>query len=55
MTLTTESIDLTAWRSQMRPGDRIMIEPKTVVRMTFDGKAEPVRVSPNDLVTIPIQ
>lgn len=55
MPLTTESIDLTAWRSQMRPGDRIMIEPKTVVRMTFEGGTEPVTVTGNDLVTIPIQ
>lgn len=55
MPLTTESIDLTAWRSQMRPGDRIMIEPKTVVRMTFEGGTEPVTVTGNDLITIPIQ
>ncbi|CAN0465228.1 unnamed protein product [Phaeothamnion confervicola] len=55
MTLTTESIDLTAWRSQMRPGDRIMIEPKNVVRMTFEGTPETVTVSGNDLVSIPIQ
>jgi len=55
MPLTSESIDLTAWRSQMRPGDRIMIEPKTVVRMTFEGGTEPVTVTGNDLVTIPIQ
>lgn len=55
MNLTSESIDLSAWRSQMRPGDRIMIEPKNVVRMTFEGKPEPVTVTGNDLVTIPIQ
>jgi hypothetical protein len=55
MTLTTESIDLTQWRSLMRPGDRIMIEPKTVVRMTFEGTTEPVTVTGNDLISIPIQ
>lgn len=55
MTLTSESIDLTAWRSLMRPGDRIMIEPKSVVRMTFEGSPETVTVTGNDLVTIPIQ
>ncbi|HRJ29306.1 MAG TPA: gliding motility protein GldM [Cyclobacteriaceae bacterium] len=55
MTQTTEIIDLTAWRSLMRPGDRIVIEPKTVVRMTFKGNAEPVVVSGNDIVQIPIQ
>lgn len=55
MQLTTEAIDLTPWRSQMRPGDRIMIEPKTVVRMTFEGGTEPVTVTGNDLISIPIQ
>lgn len=55
MTLNNESIDLSAWRSQMRPGDRIMIEPKTVVRMTFENTTEPVTVTGNDLITIPIQ
>lgn len=55
MNLTSESIDLTAWNSLMKPGDRIMIEPKTLVRMTFEGTAEPVTVTSNDLVTIPIK
>lgn len=55
MTQTSESIDLTGWRSLMRPGDRIMIEPKNVVRMTFEGTPETVTVTGNDLVTIPIQ
>ncbi len=55
MPLTTEAIDLNSWRSQMRSGDRIVIEPKTVVRMTFNGQAEPVTVTGNDVVTIPIQ
>jgi gliding motility-associated protein GldM len=55
LTLTSENIDLSAWRAQMRPGDRIIIEPKTVVRMTYQGKAETVVVSGQDIVTIPIQ
>ncbi len=55
MTLTNESVDLTAWRSQMRPGDRIIIEPKGVVRMTYKGTPEQVAVSGQDIVTIPIQ
>lgn len=55
MTLTSELVDLSAWRAQMRPGDRIVIEPKNVVRMTFKGDAEKVVVSGNDIVTIPIQ
>jgi len=55
MTLTTELVDLTAWRAQMRPGDRIIIEPKGVVRMTYKGTPEQVAVSGQDIVTIPIQ
>jgi gliding motility-associated protein GldM len=55
MTLTNESVDLTAWRSQMRPGDRIIIEPKGVVRMTYKGTPETVTVTGQDIVTIPIQ
>jgi len=55
LTLTNESIDLSAWRALMRPGDRIIIEPKTVVRMTYKGTPEPVTVSGQDIVQIPIQ
>jgi hypothetical protein len=55
MTLTSELVDLAAWRSQMRPGDRIIIEPKGVVRMTFKGTPEPVTVTPQDIVQFPIQ
>lgn len=55
LTLTSENIDLSAWRALMRPGDRIIIEPKTVVRMTYKGTPEPVTVSGQDIVQIPIQ
>jgi len=55
ITLTTELVDLTPWRSQMRPGDRIIIEPKGVVRMTYKGTPEQVTVTGQDIVTIPIQ
>jgi gliding motility-associated protein GldM len=54
LTLTNESVDLGPWRAQMRPGDRIVIEPKTVVRMTFKGTPESVLVNSQDLITIPI-
>jgi gliding motility-associated protein GldM len=54
MTVNTETIDLTAWRSMMRPGDRIMIEPKSVVRMTYKGGTETVPVSGQDIVNIPV-
>lgn len=55
MTLTSELVDLSAWRSQIRPGDRIIIEPKGVVRMTFKGTPETVVVTPQDIVQFPIQ
>ena len=55
LTLTSESVDLAAWRALMRPGDRIIIEPKTVVRMTYKGTPEPVTVGGGDIVNIPIQ
>lgn len=35
MTVNSELVDLSAWRALMRPGDRIIVEPKTVVRMTY--------------------
>jgi len=54
MTVTAESIDLSSWRSLMRPGDRIVIEPKNVVRMTYEGTPEPVTVTSADLVQIPV-
>jgi hypothetical protein len=55
MTLTSESVDLTTWRTQMRPGDRIIVEPKNVVRMTFKGTPEPVVTTGQDIINIPIQ
>ena len=54
MTVTSELVDISAWRSQMRPGDRITIEPRNVVRMTYKGAPEQVTVTGQDLVTIPI-
>lgn len=54
MTATSESIDLAAWRALMRPGDRIVIEPKGVVRMTYEGTPETVTVTSADLVQIPV-
>lgn len=52
---TSESIDLTPWRSQMRPGDRIVVTITTVVRRTFQNEDEKVGVYPSDLISIPIQ
>jgi gliding motility-associated protein GldM len=55
ITVTSEGIDLTSLRSMMRPGDRLIIEPKSVVRMTYKGTPETVAVGGNDLITIPIK
>lgn len=55
MTVTSELVDLSAWRALMKPGDRIIVEPKTVVRMTYQGQPEPVVVTGNDLINIPVQ
>jgi gliding motility-associated protein GldM len=55
MTATSELVDLGAWRAIMRPGDRILIEPKNVVRMTYKGSPEPVAVGGSDIINIPVQ
>jgi gliding motility-associated protein GldM len=55
MTVTSELVDLSAWRALMKPGDRIIVEPKNVVRMTYQGTPEPVVVTGNDLINIPVQ
>jgi gliding motility-associated protein GldM len=55
MTVNSELVDLNAWRALMRPGDRIIVEPKTVVRITFKGNTEPVTVTASDLINIPVQ
>jgi gliding motility-associated protein GldM len=54
MTVTSELVDLSAWRSVMRPGDRIAIEPRNVVRMTYKGTPEQVTVSGQDIMNIPV-
>jgi hypothetical protein len=53
-TLTSEIVDLSAWRSLMRPGDRIVVEPKKVVRMTYKGTPEQQTVGGSDIVGFPI-
>lgn len=54
MNATNEVLDLAAWRSQFRPGDRIVIEIKTVTRRTYQGQDERVEVR-NEVHTVPIQ
>ncbi|MBL7863306.1 MAG: hypothetical protein JNK10_00420 [Cyclobacteriaceae bacterium] len=51
---TSESLDLNKWKSQFRPGDRIIIDIKNVTRNTFTGEQEPTTVV-SGIITIPIQ
>lgn len=54
MNATNEVLDLAQWRSQFKPGDRIVIEIKTVTRRTYQGEEEKVEVR-NEVHTVPIQ
>ena len=51
---TSELPDISAWRSQFRPGDRIVVDIKSVTRRTFQGQEEKVDVV-GGVFTIPIQ
>lgn len=51
---TSELLDLNAWRSQFRPGDRIVIDIKSVTRQTFTGEQEKVDVV-GGTINIPVQ
>ena len=51
---TSEIIDMNAWRSQFRPGDRIVVDIKTVTRRTYTGEEEKVDVVAGT-INIPIQ
>jgi gliding motility-associated protein GldM len=51
---TSELPDIGPWRSQFRPGDRIVVDIKTVTRGTFQGEQEKVDVV-GGVLTIPIQ
>src|SRR5687768_2232920 len=44
MNATNEVLDLGPWRAQFKPGDRIVIEIKTVTRKTYQGEDEKVEV-----------
>ncbi len=50
---TTENIDLRQWRSQLRPGDAIIINVERVTRRTFTGENERARPL-TEIYTIPI-
>lgn len=52
---TNENPDLRAWTSQARPGDRVVIDIKDVVRRTFLDEEEKVAVSSSTgIISIPI-
>lgn len=50
----SEILDMGAWRSQFRPGDRIIIDIKSVTRRTFQGQDEKVAIR-SEVINIPIQ
>lgn len=50
----SEILDMAAWRSQFRPGDRIIIDIKSVTRRTFQGQDEKVDIR-SEVINIPIQ
>lgn len=54
MNATNEVLDLGPWRAQFKPGDRIVIEIKTVTRRTYKGQDERVEVR-NEVHNVPIQ
>jgi hypothetical protein len=52
--VTSELLDLSAWRSQFRPGDRISVDIKSVIRRTYTGEEEKVDIV-GGTINIPIQ
>lgn len=52
MNITSENIDLTTWKAELRPGDFLVCNIKTVVRKTFLGEDD--RVDFNEYVLIPL-
>ncbi|NJN40880.1 MAG: gliding motility protein GldM [Flammeovirgaceae bacterium] len=54
LNVNSELIDTNQWRSQFRPGDRIIVDIKTVTRRTFQGEDERVEIK-SEVITIPIQ
>jgi hypothetical protein len=54
MSATSEVLDFSPWRSQFKPGDRIVIEIKNVTRINHNGEEEKVEIR-NEVYNIPIQ
>ena len=53
-TVTSELVDLSDWRSKFKPGDRIVVDIKSVTRKTFTGQDEKVDIVGGTL-NIPVQ
>ncbi len=51
---TSELPDISSWRSQFKPGDRIVVDIKKVTRRTFQGEEENVDIV-GGILQIPIQ
>ncbi|MEQ8576046.1 MAG: GldM family protein, partial [Fulvivirga sp.] len=50
---SSETVNLTSWRSQFRPGDQLIIKVENVTRRTYTGENE--RVKPlTTIYSIPI-
>lgn len=54
MNANSEILDMGAWRSQFRPGDRVIVNIKSVTRRTFQGEDEKVAIR-SEVINIPIQ
>lgn len=52
LTFTSETVDLSSVRALMKPGDRLVIQPKKVIRQTFKNTTENVLVTGNDIINI---
>ncbi len=52
---TSENPDLRAWTNQARPGDRVIIDIKDVIRRTYQDEEEKVGVTGSScIISIPI-
>ena len=54
LTSTSENLDLSKWKQQFKPGDRLVISIMTVTRNACSGEQEPVSVVSGTII-IPIQ
>jgi hypothetical protein len=53
---TNENPDLRSWISQARPGDRIVIDIKDVIRRTYQDEEEKITVKGSSgIISIPIK